>query len=250
MMSLRSYRCRSCGEVFGSAAAVRWHRARDHRRDVRESSTPADSPAPAVSPDSPQASPEGSPRRIEELTQPSADVTTSETRQIRPPRPQVRQRAIRFDHHATGPATAEAVREALPLDTLAGLVRTLSISLSEADGAGPSGYLSEVQATQIAYLLHDATVEFVARRFRGQVDRFKVLLAVIIIIAAKGPVHVRAIRAKAAARAHLTGAEHESPDDVDPIGRGLPVDIPREMATQYAGAFARQSSMMRGDADA
>ncbi len=90
----------------------------------------------------------------------------------------------------------ETVAEAFTLDMLATIIRDMSIVLSEADGAGEEGHLSRIQAVQLANLLYDVTVDTIVARFRGNVGRFKMALAAVLIVAGKGRVHARAIGAK------------------------------------------------------
>jgi hypothetical protein len=163
-------------------------------------------------------------RRIEDLTGAAAAATssgsgigsTSTGREAAdpaappPPGPRsgvtVRQAPIRPTGAATAAPTREAVREALEVGLLADIIRDFSIALSEADGAGEAGHLSHIQARQVATLAYDATVDFIVDRFGGNVTRFKLALACLIILAAKGRVHIRAIAAKA----------RRSTDDLEP----------------------------------
>jgi hypothetical protein len=96
---------------------------------------------------------------------------------------------------------ADAIRESLPLPLVADFVRFCSQAISAADGAGDAGWLSPIQATQIAALIYDSTVDLVVTRFNGNVTRFKAVLAIVIIAMSKGPVHAAAIRARIAERA-------------------------------------------------
>ena len=142
-----------------------------------------------------------------------------------PSRPVVNAPTIHITPEARAQSVSDAVRDALPLPLLADLIRTLSIAVSEADGAGEAGYLSPIQSTQVAVLLYDSTVDLVVTRFRGDVTRFKAGLAVVVILASKGGVHARAIRervrerqARAQSAAILASVED---DDVDPIVRAM-----------------------------
>ena len=65
------------------------------------------------------------------------------------------------------------VRHALSEQVLASIIKSFSVSVSKAYGAGPAGYLSDIQAAQVANMLYDATIDLVADRFAGNVTRFK-----------------------------------------------------------------------------
>jgi len=141
---------------------------------------------------------------------------------------------------------ADAVRDALPLQTVADLVRSLSVALSEADGAGEAGYLSPIQCTQVAFLIHDSTVGFVVSRFEGRVDRFKLAMAVIVILASKGTIHARAIGQKMAARQAARPQRVPLPADepVEPTAiPNMPVAVAPEFVDTYAAAAERQAQM-------
>ena len=90
----------------------------------------------------------------------------------------------------------DAVRDAFDVTMLAGLVRDFSVSLSDADGAGEAGHLSATQSMMVARLMYDSTVDFVVDRFGGNVGRFKMALAVMVVVLAKGTVHAKAIGVK------------------------------------------------------
>ncbi len=148
----------------------------------------------------------------------------------------------------------DSIRDALPMQTLADLLHSLSIAVSEADGAGPAGYLSPIQCTQVAVLLYDSTIDLVADRFNGNVSRFKAAMAVVVILASKGTVHARAIKIKLAERRTpamrpLPPETPEAPDDGAPMETspdfipGIPV--PPGMADTYADALARQRFMQQ-----
>src|ERR1035437_7171033 len=90
----------------------------------------------------------------------------------------------------------DAVRDAFDVTMLAGLVRDFSVSLSDADGAGQAGHLSATQSMMVARLMYDSTVDFVVDRFGGNVGRFKMALAVMVVVLSKGSVHAKAIGVK------------------------------------------------------
>ena len=87
----------------------------------------------------------------------------------------------------------DAVRDAFDITMLAGLIRDFSVTLSDADGAGEAGHLSATQSMMVARLMYDSTVDFVVDRFGGNVGRFKMALAVMVVVLSKGSVHARAI---------------------------------------------------------
>jgi len=90
----------------------------------------------------------------------------------------------------------DAVRDSLDVKLVADLVRDLSVTISELDGAGEAGHLSATQSAMIARLIYDQTVDTIVDRFGGNVGRFKATLAVMVIVLSKGAVHARAIGAK------------------------------------------------------
>jgi hypothetical protein len=158
------------------------------------------------------------PRRIEDVTgapvpaeaAPAADgaeEAPDPAPRPAPSRPVINAPSITISPESRALSVSEAVRDALPLPLLADLIRTLSVAVSEADGAGEAGYLSTIQSTQVAVLLYDSTVDLVVTRFKGDVSRFKAGLAVVVILASKGSVHGRAIRDKARNRMAERAAE-------------------------------------------
>jgi hypothetical protein len=146
----------------------------------------------------------------------------------------------------------EAIRDALPMSTLADLLHAVSVAVSEADGAGEAGYLSPIQCTQVAFLLYDSTIDLVVSRFDGNVGRFKAAMAVTLILVSKGTIHARAIGAKVSARRlsvsrpPLPAPEAAGPagEDVPPDFPGLPVAPAPENADTYAAAAQRQAALM------
>lgn len=188
------YRCRICKAPFPRLIDVRHHVRREHpptgvpltrqpagprkARRIEEVSGPPGS-APIASehgPDTPPVTPE-----------PSAPTPE------RPSRPRLEQRAFVISPEQRQQSVGDAIRDAMPLDVFATIIRDLSIAISQADGAGEAGYLSPIQSTQIAVLLYDATVDLVVTRFRGDVTMFKATLAILLILIAKGRVHAAAI---------------------------------------------------------
>jgi hypothetical protein len=94
----------------------------------------------------------------------------------------------------------DAVRDGLDVQMLATIIRDFSVNLSEADGAGEAGHLSLTQSMTIAKLAYDSVVDVIVDRFGGNVGRFKMALAVLVLLLSKGSVHARAIGAKVQAR--------------------------------------------------
>lgn len=111
-------------------------------------------------------------------------------------RPFVSQPTVRITPEYRRENMRDTVAEAFTLDMLATILRDLSIVVSEADGAGEEGHLSKIQAVQLANLLYDVTVDVIVSRFAGNVGRFKMALAAVLILASKGRIHARAIGAK------------------------------------------------------
>jgi hypothetical protein len=184
-------------EPSGSERAVT---AQDMTRAKRAANARHGAPARGV----------GRPRKIEEFAGPSAegpaDQPIDPVSAGTPPGPsakgpfRISQPPVRPTIAATQANVADAVRDALPLDMLASLIRDFSVSLSEADGAGEAGHLSASQSMMIARLLYDQTVQTVVSRFGGNVGRFKSVLAILVIVTAKGSVHARAIGERLAER--------------------------------------------------
>jgi hypothetical protein len=144
----------------------------------------------------------------------------------------------------------DAVRDALPIPLLADLIRTISVSVSELDGAGEAGYLSPIQCTQVAVLMHDATIDFVVGRFGGDVTRFKAALAVMVILLSKGTIHARAVRGKLsqrrAARIAAATAELAQPETGDYVPAGYSANgNGNGMSDVYAAALRRQQAMIQ-----
>lgn len=174
----------------------------------------AELPAPPPAPD-PMTEPPSDP--------PPAPRVRERGREARPPR--ITQGSV-----PVGPSRA-SLAEAFPRSALASIVRQFSASISQLDGAGEAGTLSLTEAAQIADLIHDATLDAIGRYFGGNVDRFKVAMAVAIILLAKGKIHADAIRTRMAERraaASVTAADTiatwAAPDTVEYV----PVPPPPE----------------------
>jgi hypothetical protein len=103
----------------------------------------------------------------------------------------------------------EALRTALTVEVLADILRHASVAISELDGAGTAGEFSRTEAAQIAWLVYEPTLGVIERYFGGNVDRFKLFLAVTIIVLAKGRIHARAIGRKLAERKAQKSAEDQ-----------------------------------------
>lgn len=247
------YTCKVCGAVIDGFAAFGQH-ARAHKRAgefapgprprVRERGVGRRGPrriedvsgAPAGRPVSGSPSVEPEPDSGGRSPAPGAPESLDPNR---PSRPTVNAPTIRISPEHTAAGVREAIRDAMPLAMLADLVRTLSIAISEADGAGPAGYLSEIQSTQVASLLYDATVDLVVDRFHGDVTRFKAGMAVVIIVVAKGKVHATAVRdrirerqARGREAAILRDAEDEP---TDPIARAMSLQRATAMGPNVEG---------------
>ena len=104
----------------------------------------------------------------------------------------------------------ETIKLALDQQTLASMIRQLSVVLSEWDGAGDRGHLSAIESAQLAMLIHEPAISAVQRYFGGNVDRFKLALALGILLLGKGRVHLTAIAAKR--RTHEQAAEDAGED--------------------------------------
>lgn len=105
----------------------------------------------------------------------------------------------------------DTVTGALTLEMLGELVRTMSEAISELDGAGSAGVLSPIQARQVAMLIYDSTVDVIVSRFAGNVSRFKLGMAVALIVVAKGRVHAQAIGRTMRERRRVIPATYSEP---------------------------------------
>jgi hypothetical protein len=223
-------KCRRCGAgPFATLVEVR-----AHHRDVHglRSAIPARDESGRIAPTRVRVRERPRGRRIESVTgapdpeplPPATEPEPAPEPARGPSRPTVNAPTIHITPEARAQSVSDAVREAMPLPLLSDLIRTLSIAVSEADGAGEPGYLSPIQSTQVAVLLYDSTVDLVVTRFKGDVSRFKAGLAVVVILAAKGRVHGSAIRARIRERqaareadAIIAAAHENGRDDLTPI---------------------------------
>jgi hypothetical protein len=206
-----AYTCSECGETIDGFGAFGNHR-KAHRAAGRASG--AEARPPKV---------KSTRRRIEDVQTASDDPATDPEPLAPPPgpaargtsgRPTVDQPSIRVSPEQTAASVSEVVRDSLQVATLADIVKAFSVAVSELDGAGEAGYLSPIQATQLANLLHEPTVEFVVRRFGGDVNKFKAGLAVLLILVSKGAVHARAVQRKVAGRrAPIAPPVQPAPED-------------------------------------
>jgi hypothetical protein len=103
--------------------------------------------------------------------------------------------------------TRGAVEAAFSREFLAGMIVRGSAVLSEWDGAGLAGTFSAAEGAELAALLYDPTVSVIISRFGGNVDRFKLFLAGLIIAAGRGRVHAAAIARRSRERADAARAE-------------------------------------------
>lgn len=219
MADMTCRRCEAVGVVatFPDLASVRAHYREAHANvyigGPRPVAGPPTGPAPRV-----RERGRGR-RRIEDMTgehqvstgdgpagpipsddgpEPSEDAPRSA---FRPSRPVVSSPTIHITPELRAQSVSDAIRDALPLTVMADLIHTISVAVSEADGAGEPGHLSPIQCVQVATLLYDATIDLVVSRFGGNVTRFKASMAVLIILVAKGRVHGAAIRDRLRERA-------------------------------------------------
>ena len=180
----KTYTCSGCGATFGNFGALG-----SHRKASPECRAPkATEPKVRVGPK------RG--KRIEDMGGPSDPSPDGPPLDSTHPRtsPSVAPSVIRITPEARAESTREAVSSALTVEVLADLIVSLSRAISEMDGAGEAGVLTRVQGAKVAVLLHDATVDFVIDRFRGDVTKFKAAMALLVVLLAKGAVHARAIR--------------------------------------------------------
>jgi hypothetical protein len=147
----------------------------------------------------------GRPRRIEDLGPPADGSTDGQAGpKVDPPAsgpgPRVSQPPVHPTIGAVQGSVRDAVRDAFDVTVLADIIRDFSVTLSEADGAGEPGHLSKAQAMMLSKLMYDSTVDAIVDRFGGNVGRFKMALAALVILLSKGSVHARAIAEKVNAR--------------------------------------------------
>jgi hypothetical protein len=109
--------------------------------------------------------------------------------------------------------TRGAVEAAFTREFLAEMLREGSRVLAEWDGAGAPGVFSATESVQIASLIYDPTISLIIDRFGGKVDRFKMMLAGVIILAGKGRVHIAAISSKAKAETAARKARDVTPTE-------------------------------------
>lgn len=117
-----------------------------------------------------------------------------------------------------GRLSREQLRIELGQPFLAEIIRNLSVVVSDWDGAGAAGQFSHTEAAQLAMLLHEPTIEAVDRYFGGNVNRFRLGLAAVVILLGKGRVHYRAIQT-----ARLREAEALPEDFAEVQGRAAAV---------------------------
>lgn len=229
----RGYRCSTCGETFPGFGALGNHR-RVHARDAAASTpagprvrarrarriediggSPSDTPLRAA-PDDLAVPPTG---------EPSAPPDRGESAASRSG-PTVAMPRLVISPEQRIESTREAIRDALPTQVVADLIRSLTRAISELDGAGEAGVLSEIQSAQVAVLVYDSTIDLVVSRFKGDVGSFKMAAAVLLIVLSKGTVHARAIGAKVQTRrASRAMAEAVAPADLNGHDPVTPVGI-------------------------
>lgn len=208
----KTYTCSGCGVGLPNFGALG-----SHRKASPECRTPkADAPKVRTGPK------RGI--RIESMTgpsDPSPDGPVMPLSDTVRTAPSVAPTVVRITPEARAESTREAVASALTAEVLSDLLVSLSRALSEIDGAGEAGTLSRVQAAQVAVLLHDAAVDLVVDRFKGDVTRFKASMAILLIVLAKGAVHARAIRDRLAER-DARGRMADALDAADVLGNDQP----------------------------
>lgn len=198
------YRCRDCGETFDNFGAMGTHRKQAHPRTSPKVARRVTIEGASVSDPSPEP-----------------DAPTLE----HDPGPSVAPTVLRITPEQRTHSTREAVAEAFTAEVLADMLVSLSRAVSELDGAGEAGVLSKVQAAQVAVLLHDAAIDLIIDRFRGDVTRFKASLAVVLVLLSKGTVHARAIRDRIAE------------------GRAVPAPIPIDVSPSTDDAATQAGAM-------
>lgn len=213
----RVYTCSGCGQSFPNFGALGSHRKASPECRAPKADAPKITRAPKRG------------IRIESMagpSDPSPDGPALASPEPVRTAPSVAPTVVRITPEARAESTREAVAQALTAEVLADLLVSLSRALSEIDGAGEAGTLTKVQAAQIAVLLHDATVDLVIDRFKGDVTRFKAAMAILLIVLAKGAVHGRAIRdrlaersARARSQATLDAATAEPEDGAASFAR-------------------------------
>ncbi len=159
------------------------------------------------------------------------------------PRPSVIQPTVRITPEQRMSSVREDLAETFTVDMLATIVLDLSKMVSEFDGAGEDGYLSRIQSVQVASLLYDSTLDMIVSRFRGDVGKFKMALAVVVMIAAKGRVHAKAIAAK------VTPRRRTAPVSVTPEAPAEPVVVaPAPPVAREDAITAPVAPVVTGDA--
>lgn len=125
-----------------------------------------------------------------------------------------------------GLLTRTTIEAGLDPAILASILRELSVVLSAADGAGPAGELTVTEARLAADLLYEQTVTMIERRFHGDVGRFKAALALVILLAAKGRVHLAAIAARRRPGTRSPAPEPTIPTGTPPEAPAATVPVP------------------------
>lgn len=247
-MSARSRLCYLCGGTFPDDETRRSHMATDHPAERIEwrGKVPyrigADGTEARIAPSAikryrraaggPTSSPPPDPF-VTTPTVPSGgddDAGPEPPRLVQAPRPR-----LAFPNGSpvdapvgapSGPILArDSIREALPLDMLADLLRQASVAISEADGAGEAGTLTRTEAATVAMLLYDSTIGAVERYFGGDVARFKLGLAVLILAIGKGRIHARAILSRQAS----AGGQRRAADEIEALAAAAAADVATEI---------------------
>lgn len=131
--------------------------------------------------------------------------------------------------------TRQAIADALTERMLADMIRQVSMTLSEWDGAGEAGHLSAIESAQLAALFYDSTLGLIERYFRGSVDRFRLAVGLAILLLGKGRIHLAAIarRRRAASieaetAAYVDELAAAAAPDYDPLATWAPAPVSPE----------------------
>jgi hypothetical protein len=207
--------CRECSEEFKYYAQRTRHEAKNHGTVGGASTPPTNDPNTQDTIDLDDTS--GVFARFSPLP-PKPETSTEHEEQEQ-------------DDSTAPPVDTDAIRQAFTVDMLADLLKGLSATISDWDGAGALGTFSPMEAKQIAYLVYDPIVNTIATKFGGNVGRFKMTVAIAIIVLGKGRIHFNAIRAKRSKpKPEPETVEH---DNSAPTSTPTPTSTERE-EPQYA----------------
>jgi hypothetical protein len=114
--------------------------------------------------------------------------------------PSFKPREVTNDSDDKPPIDDAGIKQAFSPDLLADILRNLSRMISDMDGAGDAGVFTPMESKQIAILIYDPVIQSINKYFGGDVNKFKMGIAVLIIMLGKGRVHFSAIQAKKKAK--------------------------------------------------